>query len=434
MKHSLPLFFLFFLFVSCEKSIEQQINQPITDNHHIDLELALDCLDSFLSEMNIETRQSGLERRYSVDNIEIIRGEQLEITTRADSSMNSFPDEVFYLVNFDDSLGSAVLAADDRMCDIVLCVTENGTLNSDDFRKALDLYGDRFPARTDTTVADEMDADICGTLGECVVPAILLSSAVHSIKNNGNGNVASKTRSLSSSVKYGPFVPTKWSQSYVGADKSNYVFNRYTPNHYPAGCVAIATAQILLANTNFTFTGNDGYSCYRNTMITVANYMSPRDPGTYDAQLQAGKFVYYLGGSSLCNISYGKDGSSGNANGAKRALSAFMYNDVTKRTGFGSANQSRATAQLRKGLPVYLDGNAPGLFSKGHAWVLDGEWGDYYHVNWGWSGACDGYYSKGVFDTSQRKDIDSVVDSNVTVGISGSESFTWCYRMITYSL
>ena len=47
--------------------------------------------------------------------------------------------------------------------------------------------------------------------------------------------------------------------------------------------------------------------------------------------------------------------------------------------------------EIRTNGPVIYSGNAPDV---GHMFVLDGyDSNDYFHVNWGWSGSSDGYYS-----------------------------------------
>ena len=119
------------------------------------------------------------------------------------------------------------------------------------------------------------------------------------------------------------------------------------------------------------------------------------------------------------------------------------YKSVKKYLGFEKADKNRAISQLTSGFPMYMDGSGPGA---GHAWVLDGiyvrkvygETGDYlrtenlFHINWGWNGLDDGYYSQGVFDTSQRLDTEFGVDPG-TVSIPSSK-YTWNYRTITYTL
>ena len=119
------------------------------------------------------------------------------------------------------------------------------------------------------------------------------------------------------------------------------------------------------------------------------------------------------------------------------------YKSVKKYLGFEKADKNRAIAQLTSGFPMYMDGSGNG---SGHAWVLDGiyvrkvygETGNYlrtenlFHINWGWAGLDDGYYTQGVFDTSKRQGIEAGVDPNF--GTGSSYNYTWNYRTITYSL
>ena len=112
-----------------------------------------------------------------------------------------------------------------------------------------------------------------------------------------------------------------------------------------------------------------------------------------------------------------------------------MYNNVVKRTGFGSSNQAIATENIRQGRPVYLSGKPEGVIFNGHAWVLDGEWGNYYHVNWGMRGAHDGYFTKNVFHMTNRQAYDSVIDAYTYDRASGSPHYyVWWFRMVTYTL
>ncbi len=178
----------------------------------------------------------------------------------------------------------------------------------------------------------------------------------------------------------------------------------------------------------------DGVTCSWNGMETVYKYTTlgvAEDTTYYD---QAAHFVRELGKSNKCNISYGgSDGaqSSGYAEGAQRALQYYGYTDVDKHLGFGKHNQKIATRVIRNGKPVYLDGLKSGLFNDGHAWVLDGECGDYYHINWGWNGESDGYYRKGTFSTTDRYSRDSVYDTESEQQLG--RNYTWDYRLVTYA-
>lgn len=424
---------LLLLFVGCEKSFEGEVSQP-TNSHYVPLEKALSELDNVLELLNIETKAQGITREYSRTNILTVTKDCATRMTKSGSSDEfNLPDELLYIVNFNDEMGAALLSADDRTGDIVLCVTESGAFDEDDFYAASEMLSSLTPITKSNEVVS--DDDFTSDLGELTIPSLVLSNIVLSINSvSRTENKELYTKALSSETKYGPYVPVKWGQEYVGADHTNKVFSRYTPHNYPAGCVVIATAQILMTNSNFSFSHN-GYPCYRSTMLGVAHYSNPSYAGSSSAQEQAAYFVWGLGDNSLlCNVSYGSNGTSGTINGAKRALEAFLYSNVTKHSGFGSSNQSLATSQLEAGRPVYMGGK-PSWSLSGHAWVLDGVWGNYYHINWGWDGAWDGYYAKGVFDTTNRSSYDSIIDAGTHEWHTQNDhNYTWLFNMLTYSL
>ena len=419
-------------FFSCNKS-DFGDKEADDVSHCITLQEALDHLDAFLGAMDNNTKTDASRKSFSLDNIETVSSSLIGTSTKSGFDGCENNQNLMYLVNFDDNLGTAVLAADDRLGDVVLCVTESGSLHKESFDDALELIN------TGTTKAHDNLERISGSSSE-VVPLLLTSAALNAVNDYGEivENVSQpSTKSLSSSVKYGPLVQTKWDQAYVGVNPDTLsVFNRFTPNHYPAGCVVIAVAQIMLSTLHpFSLTA-DSYYCNSSDMLTVAHYTSPSYPGTTSAQIQVGKFVHHLGASSLlCGVHYAADGTSGDADGAKRTLEAFLYNDVVKRTGFGFGNQTIATNNIRQGRPVYLSGKPEGVIFDGHAWVLDGEWGNYYHVNWGMRGAHDGYFTKNVFHMTNRPEYDSVIDANTYDRYSGTPHyFVWWFRMVTYTL
>ena len=431
-KHFVIISFCLSLFLACNKN-DFAPKEVENDSHRISLQVALDHLDSFLDAMDNNTKTEATRKNYSLDNIETV-SYTVNTSTKGSLDDSKSEDNLMYLVNFDNDLGAAVLAADDRLGDVVLCVTESGSLHKESFDHALDLID------KGTTKATEEIESLSNSSCD-VVPLLLTSAILNSVNNYGTGIIdnssQASTKALSSAVKYGPFVYTKWDQAYVGVNPDTLsVFNKFTPNHYPAGCVVIAVAQIMLSTLHpFSLTA-DSYYCNSSDMLTVAHYTSPSYPGTTSAQIQVGKFVHHLGASSLlCGVHYAADGTSGDADGAKRALEAFMYNNVVKRTGFGSSNQAIATENIRQGRPVYLSGKPEGVIFNGHAWVLDGEWGNYYHVNWGMRGAHDGYFTKNVFHMTNRPEYDSVIDANTYDRYSGTPHYyVWWFRMVTYTL
>lgn len=120
----------------------------------------------------------------------------------------------------------------------------------------------------------------------------------------------------------------------------------------------------------------------------------------------------------------------------------FIYTLLVALFGCNSNDSMPMEPQASNGKPVYL-GGCTSWSLEGHAWVLDGyllrrENGterEYYHINWGWNGARDGYYFCGTFDTTCGRFKDSNIDANTNLDKGGCESnYTWTYRMVTYDL
>lgn len=398
---------------SCQK-IENKETVKSKENTAIPLEDAIKNLKSFLTQRDGITKSKTI----SFEDIQVLNAKDLPIKTKAE--MSALPDTLLYLINFSDSSGFAVLAADTRLCGNIFCVTEEGNISSDDF-----IIASHYLLGYNEEYSNEQ-----------VIPtSIILSSVINSL--NPESLVPADTSGLpdyggGNYHKYGPFVKTKWSQRRINGER---IFNTFTPNNAPAGCVVIATAQILLANNSFNvFYSEAGIPCYRDTLKKVANYQTPNYGGSVTAKYQAGVFAYSLGRPNHCNITYGEDedsGSSGYATGAKRTFQNFGYSNVSIHMGFGSSNQTKATTLIRSGKPAYLDACREGV-TEGHAWVLDGEWGNYYHINWGWNGKSDGYYTKGVFNTTSRRTHDYTYDDGSVN--PDPKNYTWDYRLITYSL
>ena len=182
------------------------------------------------------------------------------------------------------------------------------------------------------------------------------------------------------------------------------------------GCVATAMAQIMryyaypnVGEGNVTYTGSAGA-----TEIDLADYTFDWDLILNDytksytnAQGEAVAKLMLACGASL-NMHYSADGSGSFINKAMQALrDNFGYN---KQIGYYSSSgdafylpeelimEEFAPAirdQHRRGCPVMYSGK-PAAGVAGHAFVIDGykviDGVYYYHVNWGWSGAYNGYY------------------------------------------
>lgn len=214
---------------------------------------------------------------------------------------------------------------------------------------------------------------------------------------------------------------TKWAQNPAP-------YNSILPGPY-AGCVVVAVAQIMAYEEYASTMIFNDVTCTWAAMKSVHTYPFPNYAGTATGQNQIANFFYELGKPSNCNVTYNTNGSPAVDDNARKTLVNYGYSNATIHhgpTGFTNTLHSIVRSQLFSGHPVYCGGMS--CSSSGHAWVIDGYYAGLYHINWGWGGLSDGYYSAGLFDTTQRDSISSI-DSG---GEVMPQSFTFGFEVITY--
>lgn len=165
-----------------------------------------------------------------------------------------------------------------------------------------------------------------------------------------------------------PLLTTYWGQ------RNGY--NLFCPTNCPAGCVAVAMAQIL-------------------------KYWSCRIPGNYAwnnmpdgaATTSSARLIADCG--DACEMDYSSGGSSSTITKARDGfVSDFDISssaDVKRRFWHLRKWKGMLKDELEAGRPILYRGSDFSL--SGHAWVIDGYRDGKFHCNWGWSRESDGYYS-----------------------------------------
>ncbi len=214
------------------------------------------------------------------------------------------------------------------------------------------------------------------------------------IKNN---NPAGGPEKL---AKVDPLVATRW-------DQSPY-YNQLCPydNSYNdrtvTGCVATAMAQVMKYN-KYPAKGTGYYSYYHqrygNLSANFANttYNWNNMPVSINSNNgDIATLMYHCGVSVDMNYGVAQTGGSGAAGGItvhESMKKYFGYPESVRFVKKRDYNEQDWKNLLRKELdekrPMYYEGTGDG---GGHAFVLDGYDGDYFHFNWGWSGQFDGYF------------------------------------------
>jgi len=172
-----------------------------------------------------------------------------------------------------------------------------------------------------------------------------------------------------------PKVKVEWGQS-------GGVYNRYTPNHYPAGCVAVAMAQAITVTRNWkSFKGID--LDYDN-LIKFRN-----DSYAYTYPKQADKVArlmerigYHVG------MNYGKYGSGADMNFAVGRMFRD-YPDIAMNVSKDKRNIKNTLKYYDNGIVIVTSRTRTHNRGSGHAYVADGylqysNGSDLIHVNMGW--------------------------------------------------
>ena len=229
-------------------------------------------------------------------------------------------------------------------------------------------------------------------------------------------------------------METEWGQSnkygYKDENDSRLYFNNFTPvvggQHCVTGCVSTAMAQILYyhAMTDDTpykpsYSGTFSY-VWNNTTLTA-----PSSTGVYDWEKMALSFTDYQAyyeNQSISNtpasteiarlmydcgvsvkMTYGVSGSSSYSSDVPSALQEhFGYSRFMQYTHKSNYSTQQDWDAVMKN---EIDNKRPVLYGAndangggGHAFIMDGYKGtigtDFkYHINWGWSGMCNGFYA-----------------------------------------
>lgn len=209
---------------------------------------------------------------------------------------------------------------------------------------------------------------------------------------------AHKTLKETSLTDIPPLISTTWNQG-------NY-YNALCPEtstggsggHVWAGCVAIAMAQIM-KYWDYPTSGQGSHSYvhyvygeqsadFQNTIYNWSNMPNALSSHNIDVAT----LIYHCGVS--VNMDYGPSGSGSYSSTARMSLiNYFKYSSntlLTSKYAYSDENWNRLLrSELDAGRPLYYAGYGSG----GHAFNCDGYQGtDYFHFNWGWGGAYNGYF------------------------------------------
>jgi hypothetical protein len=194
-----------------------------------------------------------------------------------------------------------------------------------------------------------------------------------------------------------PLTQTQWNQSSP--------YNMLCPGGSVTGCVATAMAQIMkywnypehgIGSHSYTHATYGELSAdFQSTYYDWANMTNTYNYSSTETQkLAVATLMYHCGVSVNMNYSPNSSGA-GNAIVAEALKIYFNYSSETVFHNRSEYSDNNWITMLKNDLnlnrPVWYCGSGSG---GGHAFVFDGyNSSNYFHVNWGWGGYCDEYYT-----------------------------------------
>ncbi|UOY05907.1 C10 family peptidase [Muricauda sp. SCSIO 64092] len=307
----------------------------------------------------------------------------------------------YYIINYEDG-GFLIMSGDKRALPVLAFSDENN----------FDLDAESFPGLLIDWL-ESQDSYIKKIREETTNDSIIsvpeeewnienIENFIASKANNKNASVLGKTNCSSATLdfQYGPLLSTNWGQG-AGYNNSapDYGCTDYINGRTPTGCVATAMSQIM---RYYEYPSSYNWSIMPNNIGSDETSRLMRDAG------------------DSVGMNWGCSGSGAQTSNVPNALKSTF--------GYSSANYTDFSipytkTELSLGYPVILRGGERvtkwlifNVYDNGHAWVCDGireytvpvriqagRWGYIttcqnawtYHMNWGWSGSHNGWYSSG---------------------------------------
>jgi PKD repeat protein len=300
----------------------------------------------------------------------------------------------FYVFDISPVTGFVIVSADDNSVPIIAYSTE-GHFNANAQKIGVSYWMNHTAQKLHYAILNNIQAD----------------TKIKSLWNSYRSGTNSASGRRSAAVTIGPLLTTNWNQEpYYN---SLCPFNSTDNQRCVTGCVATAMAQIM-KYWNYPAVGNNSSSYVSGSYGTLsANYNTPfnwaamRNSVTSNTD-PVDTLMYQCGVSVNMNYNDDRGGGSGafvlqsdigagNPCSQSAFVNYFKYDPNTIQGVYMNAYNTAdwitlMENELNAGRVIQYEGFDPN--SGGHTWVCDGyDANDMLHMNWGWGGADNGYYS-----------------------------------------
>lgn len=341
---------------------------------------------AFCKPVNIETAKNAgknflITNSQSVFYKKSITLNLIYTSTSAEINNNKLIENYFYIFNTSDNKGFVIIAADDVISP-VLGYSDQNNFNKENipvnFLKWMEGY------------KEEIRYIITKNLNSTTEIASQWSDLI-------KGN---EKKILFKKASVSPLISTRWNQSPY--------YNALCPYDYSAsdrtvtGCVATAMAQIMKfwnfpkAGSGFHSYNHSKYGTLSASFGTTTYNWSSMPNRVTSSNSAVATLMYHCGVSVDMNYGVAANGGSG-------AYTEDVADALKEYFGYASSTEAKyredytesqwislMKAELDAGRPIEYAGSGT---NGGHAFVCDGyDNSNYFHMNWGWDGASDGYF------------------------------------------
>lgn len=331
-----------FVLTACEK---EPNTAPVQDDPTIEqcTETVVDYRVSKSTAINRAIKAvEGLKGR-AESRAEALRVAKAEVVgSRVASRSGYAADTLFYLINFDDNQGFALVAADERNTDVYM-MAEEGSLD-------LETLDPESPVSYFMNQAEEYATYERGVIRP-VIPELDTTNMTYFDDTKYYNGELYLCHTEEEEVIQDALLTTKWHQ--------NYPYNKnclYNGVRVDAGCAAIAVAQIMAYHRHPSTYNWD--AMLRYNMIDISET---------DAVEAVASLVYNVG--STIEIDYEGDGNTGatiDTVHLRLPNLGYLRNSVT------NYSFDTVVSSVLAERPVYIRGDEVNSYSLAHAWIIDG--------------------------------------------------------------
>ncbi len=349
-------------------------------------------LGAFANPVSIQTAQKVAENFIS-KKVAAAAGLNLQLI-KTYTAIGTSGQAALYVFDVNNGTGFVIVSGDDAVTPVLGYSAENkfpAVITNNEVNYWMDGYNEQISAVIDNQV-----------------------TATAAVATDWNKLITNTAKDdLARGTDVNPLLRTKWNQDGNG-------YEDLCPPNTPTGCVATAMAQIMkFWNYPTVGVGNHSYTApapinttlsadFANTTYMWNNMPNELTANSNSAQRSAvATLMFHCGVSVNMSYNYSSAGGSGSyvissgspiQNCSEYALKTyFEYSPDIK--GIARSQYADKDAEWIALLKTELDAGRPILYTGrgsggGHAFVFDGYDGiNRFHVNWGWGGSSDGYFT-----------------------------------------